>query len=87
MMSVAEEHALEAPYLVVGVERGWGTHCNCGWRLKLVDTEEAAAEAGRQHLQEAATHRGSGSGSDPLSRLQEWWRSRRERYRGPDRRH
>lgn len=79
------EHEIQAPYLVVGVERAWGTHCTCGWRLKLVPDEETAWREGRAHIEAAREPSQSVSGS-PVERMKARWRQRKERYRGPERR-
>lgn len=74
-----DEHGLASPYLVVGKDsQGWGIHCNCGWRLPLVDSEEAAMDAGRQHLREPEAGKPTG--------LRGWWERRKARYHGPERR-
>ena len=78
------EHEIQAPYLVVGVERAWGTHCRCGWRLKLVPDEEPAWREGRAHLESAAAATAAGS---PIERIKAWRQARKTRYRGPERRH
>ena len=85
-VSVTEpEHEIQAPYLVVGVERAWGTHCSCGWRLKLVPDEETAWREGRAHLAAAGATDGSASGT-LADRVKAWWEKRKARYRGPERR-
>ena len=76
------EHEIQAPYLVVGVERAWGTHCKCGWRLKLVPDEETAWREGRAHL--AAP--GDGASEAAGGRFKAWRERRRAKYRGPERR-
>lgn len=79
------EHEIQAPYLVVGVERAWGTHCSCGWRLKLVSDEETAWREGRAHV-EAATGPDQPATGSPVDRLKAWRQQRKDRYRGPERR-
>ena len=79
------EHEIQAPYLVVGVERAWGTHCRCGWRLKLVPDEETAWREGRAHIA-AADAGGSGASGSLGNRIKAWRDRRKARYRGPERR-
>lgn len=84
MAATDTEHEIQAPYLVVGVERAWGTHCSCGWRLKLVPDEETAWREGRAHIAAAgAPAKATGS---PVERIKAWWKERKARYRGPERR-
>ena len=79
------EHEIQAPYLVVGVERAWGTHCSCGWRLKLVPDEQTAWREGRAHI-EAATGPSRPAEGSPVERVKGWWNERKARYKGPERR-
>ena len=85
MTATESEHDLQAPYLVVGVEQAWGTHCSCGWRLKLVPDEQTAWREGRAHIESASRPRPRTTGS-PVERIKAWWQHRKERYRGPERR-
>lgn len=85
MAATETEHEIQAPYFVVGVERAWGTHCSCGWRLKLVPDEETAWREGRAHIEAANSPSESGTGS-PVDRMKARWRERKARYRGPERR-
>ncbi len=54
-MADADEHRMEAPYLVTDTNRkGWGVKCSCGFRSPLLETKDEAQAAATGHLDEAA---------------------------------